>query len=154
MHDETKSTLIENGASIVGSLVKDRVVHRRNLEKMEMQKEKELELARLRNEKAPDPGENITPDRGERESRTIQNASPQEVSAAIDELIHDEECAVCRELLEALKGRPPREQVRGIMEFGTFKRELAGDGDVDQLRASLQETDVLRVVMQEDVMGA
>lgn len=163
MHQDTKRDLIENGAGAIASLLKDVLVHQSKMDAQTELKEKELELARLR-ANADSPDNAATGDTQATPSSEVQvtegvaanepvTATPAEIDAAIDELIAEEMCAVCQDLLHGLKDRPVAEQVRGIKEYGSFKRELADDADVEQLKAVIQETDVLHAIFQEKFTG-
>lgn len=146
MHRETISSLIESGSGAVGAFLKEVLVHRKEMDRLEHQKEKEIELAKVRSQAAADDD---TQETVEAVTQTQGTPPAAEIEAAIDELMADETCSVCRELLEGLKDRPPREQVIGVAEYGTFKRELSGDADVADLRDYLEHTQVLLPVLEE-----
>lgn len=164
MHQDTKRELIENGTGIVGSLLKEMLVHHNQIEVMREQKEKEIELAQAQAEaeqraKANAETSDISlsddgPDEPTRSSSGVMQATPGQVEEALDELIDEEMCSVCKELLVALKERPVQEQVRGIMEYGTFKKELGDGANVEQLKSLLRETTVLQDIFQEKFNGA
>lgn len=164
MHEETIRDLIENGTGVVGSLLKEMMVHRNRIDVLEQQKEKELELARTRNQVEQQvnggggqPQTQPQPQTGGGQVSAADgamHATPAEVEAALDELIDEEMCATCKELLEALKERPARQQVRGIMEYGTFKHNLDGGAGVEEMKEVLRETDVLQDVFRERFTAA
>lgn len=151
MQPETVSSLIEHGASAIGALLKEELVHRHRMEGQAKQKEKEIELAKIQQEVAqersaqPEPEPVEAPDPG---------ATPAEVSHALDQLIAEEMCSTCQQLLRGLKDRPVDQQVRGIMEYGQFKRELSDEAGVDELRALIQRTTVLKSVLEENLRPA
>lgn len=123
------------------------------------------------NDRSEDSGESSggsTPDTGNQEQpvassepvggagskgRESQGATETEIDSEIDELIEEDWCSLCQNLLEQLKSRPPREQVRGVAEYGEFKRQLSDDADVEELREVLRETDVLQSVFEENLNG-
>lgn len=163
MHEQTKRDLLESGTGAVASLLKEMMVHRNQIEVLEKQKEKEMELAKARAEarEANDGGNGS--DTSLPDAATASNAgasqdsqvsaTPGEIEAALDELIDEEMCSVCRDLLVELKERPPREQVRGIMEYGTFKSNLDDGAGVEELKETIKQTDVLHSVFQEKYTG-
>jgi hypothetical protein len=159
MHEETKREVIQEGSNLLGSILKELLVHRNRVNVLEQQKEKELELAEARDRAAarhdePSPGdqrhhqEPVETGVASPEQR-VHAATPSEIEAALDELIEEEMCEVCRELLVALKERPARQQVRGVMEYGTFKSDLSEGAGVEELKATIRQTDVLHDVFQE-----
>lgn len=164
MHQDTKRELIEQGTGVVGSLLKEMLVHRNEIEVLREQKEKEVELAKARSEASQDTGDERTdshqpaqgqvPSEPQGDSPGVVQATPGQIEDALDELIEEEMCSICRELLIALKERPTSEQVRGIMEYGTFKKELGDGAGVEELKALLKETDVLQSIFQEKFNGA
>lgn len=148
MHDETKATLVENTFGALGAVVKERLIHRNRMDRLEAEKEHDLEIARIRQGlSADEEAQQETID----EVTTAPDPTPAEIEAAIDELIAEEMCAVCQELLRGLKARSPREQVRGVMEYGTFKKELDSDAGIDELKALIAETEVLHAVLEENL---
>lgn len=155
--------MIESGTGVVGSLLKELLVHRNRVEVLEQQKQKELELAQARSQienggtnphlSADNPTELPSSSEGVGAGAEPVEATPAEVESAIDELIDEEMCSTCVELLEGLKERPPREQVRGIMEYGTFKHNLDGGAGVEEMKSVIEETDVLQSVFRERFTG-
>lgn len=163
IHEDTKREIIEGGTGLASSLLKEIMVHRNQVEVLEKEKEKEVEVAKARakhqsgrpqqqqpEENSPAPA--TTHDTLERVDGQMQ-ATPNEIEDALDDLIDEEMCSVCRDLLVALKDRPTHEQVRGIMEYGTFKQNLDDGAGVDQLKSLIRETDVLQSVFQEKYTG-
>lgn len=159
MHDETKRQLIESGTKAAGTLLNELLVHRNQIEVLEAEKEKELELAKTRAQHtggheadsahADQQATRVPASNGVGQPADPVEATPAEIEQALDELIEEEMCSVCRELLIALKDRPTRDQVRGIMEYGTFKHNLDDGAGVDQLKELIRETDVLHEIFQE-----
>lgn len=145
MHRETISSLIDSGAGAVGAFLKEAFVHQKEMERMEAEKDKQIELARIRNQ-------NGNPERREEvvESVTEHEGEPTaaEMQEAIDELIEAEDCSVCQQLLVGLKELPVRDQVIGVMEYGTFKNRLDQEADVDELKAEIEKTEVLERVLE------
>lgn len=164
MHESTKRELIEQGTGVVGSLLKEMLVHKNQVEVMREQKEKEIEVARARakaqenagnggvsgHDHHPEPSQQNHDD----QTQGVTQATPAEIEAALDELIDEEMCSVCQQLLVALKDKPTEEQIHGIMEYGTFKKELGDGANVEELKALLRETDVLQSIFQEKFNGA
>lgn len=163
MHRETMRELIESGTGVLGSLLKEMLVHRNQVEILETRKEHDKELAQIR-QQAQNPSRDTSSSSTDSdgggsvssaplsESGRLQ-ATPGEIEAALDELIDEEMCAVCKDLLVGLKERPTRQQVRGIMEYGTFKQNLDDGAGVEELKAQLRQTDVLQSVFQETFTG-
>lgn len=159
MDDSTKREFVEQGASVAGALIKQMVTHRNQVEVMERKKDKEIELAEVKQKHQPEP----TGDDGQQSQPTPQNhqeaaqdvqesiesATPKEIESAIDKLIDEEMCSVCRDLLIELKKRTAEKQVRGLMEYGEFKGNLSSGADADELKQTLRETDVLYAIFQE-----
>lgn len=150
MHDETMRELIEGGTAIAGSLAKEMLVHRSEMSRMEAQKERDLELARIRQEAAHEHEPEPSPPEP---AMGVSGMTPSETEAAIDELIAEEQCSVCKQLLEHLKERGPHQQIRGVMEYGQFKKELSEGAGVEELKSLLRETVVLHSIFEEDIRG-
>lgn len=152
MHRETVRELIEASATAGGTLLKEVFVHRKEMEQLEAQHETQVELARLRNqEQESDDGTET--DNPEQERPGSPQPDVAGIEAEIDELMAEEMCAVCRELLRSLKDRPPRQQIRGVKEYGEFKQELSDNADAEDLRALLRETVVLHSIFEENLNG-
>lgn len=163
MQDETKRDLVKSGSGLVGALLEELIVHRQRIDVLEQRKEAELEVARVRSSQSDDTeddaGESaVSADAASPSAETTSTddrlaATPAEIEEALDELIEDEMCDVCRELLVALKERPAKEQVRGVMEYGTFKQNLSDGAGVDELKATIRETTILHDIFQEKYTG-
>lgn len=163
MHEETTRELIENGSSLVGTLLKEMLIHRNKVQVMEQRKENELELAKARAEhgqqrqeaqmRPSEPDEPAPPTDGVQAPHEPVSATPAEIEEALDELIEDEMCDVCRELLIALKERPAKQQVKGVMEYGTFKQNLDDGAGVEQLKETIRETTILHDIFQQKYTG-
>lgn len=148
MHDETKGAIVENTFGTLGAIVKDRLIHRNRMDRLEAEKEHDMEIARIRQGLTTD--EEAVQETVD-EVSTATEPTPAEIEAAIDELIAEEMCAVCQELLRGLKQRTPQEQVRGIFEYGRFKDSLDQDAGVDELKALIAQTEVLHAVLEENL---
>lgn len=151
VHEDTIRDIIDACASIAGSLGKEMVVHRNRMEATEARLDKEIELARAQ-QRAVD--HRHTPEPSPPAGPGVSGLTQQDSQAAIDELIAEEQCSVCRDLLEALKDRPLREQLRGVKEYGEFKSSLSEGADVAELKAVLRKTTVLKSIFEEDLRGA
>lgn len=163
MDENTKRELIQNGSGLVGKLLKEMMEHRNRINVLEEKKDAELELARTKMEHeevgagstvdaATDTAETQRrPEDGDVEGQV--GATPAEIEEALDELIEEEMCDVCQELLIALKERPPKEQVRGVMEYGTFKRNLSDRAGVEELKETIRETEVLHDIFRQNFAG-
>lgn len=118
------------------------------MDQMEAQKEHDVELARVRADAAQgDETEAIV----EEVTEAPTEPTAAEVEAAIDDLIAQEMCAVCQDLLRGLKQRPTREQVIGVMEYGSFKKELDSEAGIDELKDLIAQTEVLHAVLEENL---
>lgn len=148
MHKDTISDLIEHGTSAVGSVLKEQLVHRKEMDRMEAQKDKEIEIAKIRNQSRND---DTTEEVVEAVNNPDETPTETEMEAAIDELIDNEMCAVCQDLLRGLKERSPKEQVIGLTEYGEFKRSLSDEAGVDELKAEINQTTVLKKVLEENL---
>lgn len=156
--------MIEGGTSLASTLLKELLVHRNQINVLEAEKEKEVEVAKARAKhgQQPQPSESPSPPSNASGSQSGQmrrvdeqvDATPAEIENALDQLIDEEMCAVCRELLVELKERPTEQQVRGIMEYGTFKHNLDDGAGVEELKSVIRETDVLHSIFQEKYTGA
>lgn len=163
MHEDTVRDLIDNGSTMLGSLLKEMLVHRNEIEILEAEKEKEVEVAQARERatesadgEAGGTGTNREPQVRPQEGVSTggqMTATPAEIEQAIDELMAEEMCQICRELLAALKERPTRQQIRGVMEYGTFKHNLSDGADVEELKQVIRETDVLHDIFQQKYTG-
>lgn len=151
MHEETMRELIEGGTTALGSLAKEMLLHRHNMEAIETRKEKEIELAKAQQRPT---GHGHGEPAGDDRVMGVSAMPEGDVAAAIDELIAEETCGTCQRLLEALKDRGPHQQVRGVMEYGQFKRELSEGAGVDELRDTLRDTIVLHSIFEEDIRGS
>lgn len=148
IHDQTKASIIESTANTVGAFLKEVFVHRKNMEQMEAQKEHDVELARIRaNAAREDDTEEIV----EEVTEAAAEPTAAEIEAAIDDLIDQEMCAVCQDLLRGLKQRPPREQLQGVFEYGQFKDSLSQDAGIDELKDFIAQTEVLHAVLEENL---
>lgn len=150
VHEDTLRDIVDGGATIVGSLVKDMLIRRQERGAMEARMDKEIELAetraRLNRQEAR---------RGQSEAESPPVHPDHDLTAAevIDELIERETCSTCISLLEGLKERPPREQLLGLEEYGEFKGKLSDGADVEELKELLRETEVLQDIFHEDIRG-
>jgi hypothetical protein len=61
------------------------------------------------------------------------------VKAAMD----DETCELCLQILDALRARPIEEQVRGVRELATLKREADTGADPAELAAVMDDFEVI-----------
>lgn len=148
MHQDTMRELIESGSSALGSLAKEMLVHRNRVDAIETRKDKEIELARVKNETENDEPEF---DLEGGDDLGVSGLPEAEIEAAIDELIEEETCSSCQQLLRGLKERGPRQQARGLVEYGEFKRSLSDGADAEELKETLRETVVLHSVFEEDI---
>lgn len=164
MNDSTKQELIESLTGGAGALLKELLVHRNRVDMMEQKKDAEIELAQARAQARSGGGSEVTglsrepqmmpADEGIEAGDPQMTATPSEVEEALDELIAEEMCSVCKEVLQGLKERPTHEQVRGIMEYGTFKENLDSGAGVEEMKEVLRETTVLQSVFREKFTGA
>lgn len=148
MHEETLRDLVDGGSSILGSLVKEFVVHNNQMDRMEKQKEMELELAeaqqRSRGTTTPDVAEPT-------------DHSPPEgglgLGAAIDDLKAREDCAMCQQLLDGIKAAPPDEQAVALTEYGEFRHMSRQGASEQELRRFLEGTEQLQAILEQQVAG-
>lgn len=150
MREETLGEVINGIASIGGSLLKDTIINRQRRDARIQQMDKEIELAQAREQARQTQPQAVAPQPGPDSDMPGPNES---AADAIDGLMAEEQCSTCRQLLSALKDRPVEDQLRGIMEYGEFKRELSNGADVDQLKEVLRQTTVLKSVFEEDIRG-
>lgn len=152
MHESTIREIVDSGATAAGALAKEVLVHRKEMDRIEAEKKAQIELVEARKRAQDD-----TEDTDDDETRLERPGTPQptadEIEAEIEELMAEEMCAICRELLRALKDRPPAEQIRGVKEYGEFKNRLSSDADAEELRAVLRETVVLHSIFEENLNG-
>lgn len=154
MHESTIREIIDGVFGLGATLAKEEMVHKKQRERLELQQDHELELAKIRHEGEDATGQDTTEAVQASVGEQSVTATPAEIEAAIDDLIAEEKCATCKDLLRGLKERPTPEQIRGIMEYGTFKDRLSANADVEELKALINDTEVLQAVMHEDLMGA
>lgn len=148
MHEETIRELVDSCVSIFGTLAKEEFIHRKRVDMEQERRETQLELAKARERSQEASPTDTTPEPAGREQLTSGDVDPSE---EIDRLMQEETCSTCRQLLSGLKGRPLNEQIRGIMEYGQFKRDLADGANVDELKEALRQTQVLKTVFEEDI---
>lgn len=151
MHDQTKAELVDGGTSLIGTLLKDLLTRRTQREQMEQRKEMEVELAKVRQEHAPDdddqPADAVQPAQNSRGEPAVT----QELRAAFEELKANEECSTCRQLLEPIAELPPRQQLHALTEYGRFKQAMEGGADKDELEAIIRDSDTLSAMFNESM---
>lgn len=81
------------------------------------------------------------------EADVVKQQSDDEFNESVDELITDEDCELCSQLLEGIKDIEPRKRPIALAEYGRFKQSTSETDDVDEIRAEIEEMTVLREVM-------
>lgn len=148
MHEETLRELVDGGSSILGSLVKEVVVHNNRMDAMERKKELELELAKVKHD-ARDGGE---PPTDHDPVRTPTNLGP-ELTQVFEDLRARETCHTCRLLLEEIEAAPPDVQVRALTEWGRFKQASEAGASEAVLRDIIESSDTLEDLLDGALAG-
>lgn len=144
MPDNTKRDVVAGGAGLLGTLARELLSHRTQMQQLEEKKKMELELARARQESGGDADD---PPRSEPEpSRTRQ--SP-DLSAAIRDLRRRDDCATCQTLLEAIEQADPETQAIALTEYGRFKQAMEAGASEEELRRILRSSETLEDLLEQ-----
>lgn len=119
---------------------------------MRRRKDAEIELIEAKNEHGTDPFESMaaTAATESPEAEAVEQQSQSEFNQSIDDLIADEDCELCAQLLEGVKEIEPRKRPQALAEYGRFKQSTADTDDVEAIRAEIEEMTVLREVMLQE----
>lgn len=146
MHPDTKSDLISNGTGLLGSLLKELLVHQHEMDRIQEQKDLQLDLARARQEHAgaDDAAEPSAAPGG------VGSATPA-AREAFEDLKAREECGVCRQLLDAIERADPQTQVRALVEYGRFADAVESGKTEAEIRDVLQQSDTLKRLLEQEM---
>lgn len=145
MQDDTKRELVSAGGGLIGSLIRDMLTHRTQMQQMEEKKEMELELAETRQEAEhgePHPEPSTQP--------SAPRDEVADVSHAIQDLKAREDCGVCRDLLEAIEMADSSVQVKALTEYGRLKRALEAGASQEELREVIGSSETLEGLIQQE----
>lgn len=170
MHRETKRELITEGTNVAGTLIKEMVVHRAEMNAMEQKHNHELELEEARLEHSKQRGgphgaeTEAGADRGGREHR---DREPVEVESqvvdqqagvgapdfdrVIDRLEQRDQCSLCRNLLAAIRDEPPDVQARALTEYGRLKGAMESGATQADLETIIEDSEMLQRLVREKV---
>lgn len=153
MHEQTRQELVKNAIGLCRELGRDLasyVATTRRLEKEHELDRKVLEARERAGENGDTPASTSAPPEP-REPAGAPTPSAAEIETEIDELIAEETCGTCRSILQTLKERPPREQVRGLKEYGQWMGQINDNADGEELRETLRETVVLHSIIEQSL---
>lgn len=148
VHEETARELIDSGSTVLGSLLKEAFVHRNRMSQIQQEKEMEIELAKARNE-----ARSREPARPEPEPEPEPERGVATVSHSFQHLKEQEDCSICRDLLEAIERADSETQVEALTEYGKLKHAVETGGSQEEIKAVLRESNTLQELL-EDQMSA
>lgn len=105
----------------------------------ELQAEKEIAVAEAQAEM-----QNSLTTQPQQQTQQPQKQTSSDPAASefrIDELLAEETCSICREVLQSLRDEPPGRREKGLAEYGRMK-EIAKN-DPDRLSSYIDGTEVL-----------
>jgi hypothetical protein len=157
----TIATLIDNGAEVMGALMKDRVVSAREREQKREVMEHEKELARIKSDSdggqasaatqtASKPPSEPEPD-PEPEPAASTSTPDDSESRGIESLASEEDCDMCTAILSEIQTLPPEKRARALSDYGRMKRAMESEGTEDAVRAVVDSSEVLGEVMERIV---
>lgn len=155
VHEETRKELVKNAIGLCRDLGKDLANYVATSRRLEREHELEKQIVEAQQRAATQPATDAghTREAAAAAATTTPSPTPADIEAEIDDMMNEEECTLCVDLLRELKKRPTREQVRGLKEYGEFMGELREGSDPEQLRAALRETDVLQPIFEDKLMA-
>lgn len=148
IHDQTKRELIESGTGVIGSLLKELLVHRNQMARIEQEKEMDLEIAKARRQAASSNQSTEATS-----STHKQQVGEPDLSAAFEDLKAREDCSICRTLLEAIEQAESDVQVRALTEYGRLKHAVDSGASEDEIKQILTSSDTLEDLLEQE-MGA
>lgn len=160
MHEETKRSLIDEGTTVLGTLIKEMVIHRAEMDTLEQRHEHELELERTR-QQHQGGGELEGGSEGAEhqeamhvESEVVDTGGRAGVGGhpdfdrVLDRLEAEDQCSLCRDLLRAIREQPPDVQAEALAEYGKLKGAMEAGATQDDLERLIDNSDVLLELLE------
>jgi len=124
------------------------VQEKMNERAMQRKKDAEIEVIEAKQDVSGGLVESVGSIESESEpEQTVVQQESDEFEQSIERLIADEDCDLCKRLLEGIKDVEPSKRAQVLSEYGRFKQSTADTDDVDVIRAEIEKMDVLRDVM-------
>lgn len=133
--DQKKMELIAQSTPLVLSAVK--LLYNRRVEMERVERQGEIEI-----KKAEKQAELLEKQRQVETARQQQQPQRRGHGAEIDQMIENETCGICRDLLHSMKSLPPDDQSVALGEFEDMKHALDTEGK-DGVQRVLEESEVL-----------
>jgi len=129
-----------------------RVTVNEKMQERQMRKKKEAEIELIETKRSVSGGQPVGGLQtgaagGSQQTEAVQRQSDGEFEQSIERLIADEDCDLCKRLLEGIKDVEPSKRAQVLSEYGRFKQSTADTDDVDVIREEIEKMDVLRDVM-------
>lgn len=170
MHSETKRELIKEGTNVAGTLVKEFVVHRAEMNAMQEKHNHQMELeeTRLQHSKRSGGAHAAKAEAGAGHgTREHRQRDPVDVEAhvvdqqagvgqpdfdrVIDRLEQRDQCSLCRNLLGAIRDEPPDVQAEALAEYGRLKGAMESGATQADLENIIEDSETLQRLVREEV---
>lgn len=150
LSSETKGELINGAVGLIGSIMKDRLVRRKEKELLEQRAEMDKEIAELRQrdlrQRVGDADGSEPVDRLRQAEQTVGD-----LNDMLDEAKQEEDCTLCADMIEMVSEQPLPVQQRALPELRQLL-ELSHEGaSQNQLKDHLRDSETLTRVMQDSV---
>lgn len=163
MHEETKRALIDEGTTVLGTLIKEMVIHRAEMDTLEQRHNHELELERTRQQHqgAGELEQDEAP-AGHQEPMHVESQVVEpggqagvgghpDFNRVLDRLEQQDQCSLCRDLLQAIREQPPDVQAEALAEYGRLKGAMEAGATQEQLQGVIEGSDTLQRLLEEEV---
>lgn len=169
VHRETKQSLIDECTNVAGTLIKEIVVHRAEMNAMEQKHDHRLELEQARQEhsnrsggphgaeagaeaKAELGAGHGTPQHRDREPVPVESqvvdqqagVGQPDFDRVIDRLEQRDQCSLCRNLLDAIRDEPPDVQAEALAEYGRLKGAMESGATQADLENIIEDSETLQ----------
>lgn len=156
MHSSTKAELVETLTGTVGSLAKEFLVRRNEMNRLEQEAQYQKEIEELRAQNRGAQRDATGGDHADSDDPVVSSLNQaSELAEQYDELLAEaekhEECELCRSLISATRQKPVTEQRELIPELRDFLEKVDDDADRDELVAQIKESDNLMSLLREQM---
>lgn len=151
VHEDTLRDVIDSGSTVLGSLLKEAVIHRQQLEQIQTEKELELELARERAKGTNGHGTGETAADRAAAQAVGAGAGDEDIREAFADLRQREECGICQQLLDGIEQADRRTQVRALTEYGKLQRALETGATEGEIRELIEDSDMLVDLLEQQL---